>query len=564
LLFGGQIQQPLHFLVPDLPSSQAVVSYLSPLPPVFEHEAVVLADPSGQMGQNGPPFVGPVSALSSREGNALSLHLGDQPGQVGGASPLDPIGGGSFPAVNGQEGRPLVVTMGSDSAPIGDRDNSSPFAGAGFGPASPETGPAMPPSSGEGVDWPIVPFQRYAEVEGTLTVERASITYQVSLDAMTGSVGFFVRPLNGMDPGDLPVVDGVTLLDQEGNTLDQVGPDFGPGQSPPQALSVLLHDAPAGGRLLVQISTASGALATQTGPTTLSSPSATGNVSFVLGVQRQEDGSAQQGAAPAQGQVAVGTLLFTSSGQSGLSSLSEVSTPSADATTGTGPDGQQLVAAASDSAASGLVPESLESFNVRVPTGPFASRVAGPLGPILATSEADLTPPVDRHERGLFQEIEGLGDDDAADLTERRSQLASERPSAGLGDQRSSRADPAEGRVVALTGGGRLPLKVTGLGSGQRADLPALLASLPAMSDSKCETASPEETNVPLAESRLAVAALSPPPDDRSDFPDYIKAACGLAFGLGLTTGPLFSDLLASVQARLPKWMRRRKGDKSN
>ena len=146
---------------------------------------------------------------------------------------------------------------------------------------------------------------------------------------------------------------------------------------------------------------------------------------------------------------------------------------------------------AADSAAGGLVPESLDGFNVRVPTGPFASRSAGPLGPILATSEADLTPPVDRHERGLFQEIEGLNDDDAANVTERRSQLASVDASAVLGhDQRSSEADPTEGPVVALTRGGGFPLKVTGLASGQRADLPALLASLPATSDSERQNAS--------------------------------------------------------------------------
>jgi len=384
------------------------------------------------------------------------------------------------------------------------------------------------------------------------------MTIQVPVSPLTSALGLSIGPTAGSDPGDSPLIERMALLDQDGNTLDQVGPDWGQGQPAPQSVTVLLHDAPAGGRLLVQVSTASGALSTQTGPTTVSSASATGNVSFVLGVQRQEAGSTQQGASPGQGQVAVGTLLPISSGQSGLSSLSETSAPSADATTGTGPDGQQLVAGTSDSAASGLAPESLESFNVRVPTGPFASRSAGPLGPILATSEADLTPPVDRHERGLFQEIEGVGDDDAADVTEQRLQLASEGPSARHRDlQRSSESDLADGRVVAVTRGGGFPLKVTGLASGQRADLPALLASLPAMSDSARQTAGPEEPHVPLAESPVALAAQAPPSTDRSEFPDYLKAACGLALGLGLTTGPLFSDLLASFQARLPKWMRR-------
>ncbi|HKI40388.1 MAG TPA: hypothetical protein VKA66_08370, partial [Mycobacterium sp.] len=400
-------------------------------------------------------------------------------------------------------------------------------------------------------------MQRYMEVPGNLNAGHTSMTFQVPLDVMTSSLGISVRSsTTSTDPGETPIVEQVQLVDSQGEPVDQYSPDSGQGQPPAQSVNVLLHNAPAGGRLLVQITTVNSALATQTGTTPVSSPDPNWNVSFVLGVQRQGEDSAQQVAAPAQGQVAVGTLFFPSSSQSGLSSPSETIAPSAEATAGAGLDGQVLVTGAADSAAGGQVPESLDSFNVRVPTGPFASRSAGPLGPILATSEADLTPPVDRHERGLFQEIEGLNDGDAANMTERRSQLASVDASAGLPqDQRSPEADPTEGPVVVLTRGGGLPLKVTGLASGQRADLPALLASLPATSDSERLDAGVEATNLPMAEAGVALAAESPSPSDRPEFPDYIKAACGLALGVGLTSGPLFPDLLTSVRARLPKWM---------
>ena len=54
--------------------------------------------------------------------------------------------------------------------------------------------------------------------------------------------------------------------------------------------------------------------------------------------------------------------------------------------------------------------ESFDSFNVRVSTGPLASRTASPLGPTLASIDGEATEPVDRYERAMSQEIEGLAD----------------------------------------------------------------------------------------------------------------------------------------------------------
>ena len=55
-----------------------------------------------------------------------------------------------------------------------------------------------------------------------------------------------------------------------------------------------------------------------------------------------------------------------------------------------------------------------------------------------------------------------------------------------------------------------------------------------------------ELPSVPAATVRRGVETL--------EFPDYIKAACGLALGLGLTSGPLFPDVITSLQGRLPRW----------
>ena len=100
--------------------------------------------------------------------------------------------------------------------------------------------------------------------------------------------------------------------------------------------------------------------------------------------------------------------------------------------------------------------ESLDSFNVRVSTGPFASRSASPLGPTLASIDAEATQQVDRHERAMSQEIEGLEPVDGEQSTAWRSEDTDEESSSqpGItgssgfaGPARSGRRRPGERRV---------------------------------------------------------------------------------------------------------------------
>ena len=116
-----------------------------------------------------------------------------------------------------------------------------------------------------------------------------------------------------------------------------------------------------------------------------------------------------------------------------------------------------------------LVTESTDSFNLRVPTGPLASRGGGALGPTLALVDAEPTQPVDRLERALSQDIVGLGAGDDEQTASRGS---------GAGDEEFT-DDPGTwpgsigtggtgGPVVSIPGRGGFPLKVTSLGRDQR------------------------------------------------------------------------------------------------
>jgi len=120
----------------------------------------------------------------------------------------------------------------------------------------------------------------------------------------------------------------------------------------------------------------------------------------------------------------------------------------------------------------------------------------------------------------------------------------------------SSETSEDDGLVVVVSGGGGFPLKVTAPASSQRADLAALLAVLPGSSDSKSEIPVASSEDLALNEFSVALATISTSPTDRSEeFPDYVKAACGLAIGLGLTSGPLFPDLMQSLRSRVPMWI---------
>ena len=430
LLFGGQLQAPLPFLVTDLAFNPAAVSYVSP-PPAVGQVYATAGNPIAQTGEEGPPSEVQIRPASLSESAGPGLYVVDQQAPAGGLS-VSPTASGNSQGWVDEAGRPLPLNVALIPSPIGESGGTSPSSGLAFGSATtsvvnPTTNlfrsDPLGTRSIDGPSWSVVPNRPFVEVDGSLNPDRSSMNVLIPVGPMTRSLGFSVRTGDGNDAPFAPVFARVVLFDPAGDPLDQVAPDPGQAEPPPQVMDVMLHDAPAGGHVLVEITTAATASSTGTGPTVVSGPTTSLSGSFVLDIQRQEDRPAQPGAPPAQGQVAVGTLLFVPSAQSGLSSLSEATASLTDATAADGLDGQALVTASSDPSAAGLVQDAGDGFNVRVPTGPFASRSAGPLGPILASSEADPTPAVDRHERGLFQAIDSLDAEPGAVLPERRSQL---------------------------------------------------------------------------------------------------------------------------------------------
>jgi hypothetical protein len=196
--------------------------------------------------------------------------------------------------------------------------------------------------------------------------------------------------------------------------------------------------------------------------------------------------------------------------------------------------------------------ESFDGFNLRVMTGPLASRAASPLGPTLASIDAEATQQVDRHERAMSQEIEGLEPLDSEPSVAWRSQ----EPEDDSSDLQANRPRTFgfagdEGPVVDVRGGGMFPMKVTSRGRGQYSELAALWATLPSFPDAAGAESNSEQAEIAL----LDVAAVDRTPSESSETTHYVKAALGMALGLMMTSGPLFPDLVARLPRRVPKWI---------
>lgn len=210
-----------------------------------------------------------------------------------------------------------------------------------------------------------------------------------------------------------------------------------------------------------------------------------------------------------------------------------------------------------DSAAAGSLAGLDDGFSPRMPTGPLASRSAGPIVPALAVVDSDPTPAVDRHELALLQDLDETTGEAVAGSVEspgrnRFAGLELAPASDDTGEPLPTQAFRSAGSaepVVAVRGGGGLPLKVTGLGRGSHTDSAALLAVMPLASNTTSEPS--------VAASEFVLPAAVEPPArmetiaaGRLECPDFVKAAIGLALGLGLAAGPLFSDLIIAMPAR--------------
>jgi len=120
-------------------------------------------------------------------------------------------------------------------------------------------------------------------------------------------------------------------------------------------------------------------------------------------------------------------------------------------------------------------------------------------------------------------------------------------------DDDLSRGPAGERYVTVVLGAGGFPMKVTSRSSGDRAGLAGLLAALPAPVEPASSAESQPGSFAATEDGSAELTAQVSYAADRRNYPDYLKAACGFVLGLGLTSGPLFSDLITSLKRKTPR-----------
>jgi hypothetical protein len=426
--------------------------------------------------------------------------------------------------------------------------------------SSPSTPP--PTSSGEAA---VVPDSRHVEVVGSLDGTHGYLTLRIPIGPTVRELGLSVHGGSGSNPSQGLVFGQMSVVDRNGDTLEQLGPlsDSSQGGSS-DAVTLSLNDVPVGGTLLVQVSTPSGAVAPGPSASGSSSTGSAGTLPFVMDVQRLE--SAANGATgglgafvgqfAALGQSAIGTLPGSwdhqGQGQHGSGASSNPETTNTVATTVVDPGEPGLTG---DDATSDGTPSA--DLAARIATGPLAARSAAPIGPNLSTVLLDPAPAIDRHERALSQEL-AANDADEDQESQHRSIDPGDpdsSPDGPGGDVESDEFDPRGATVISIAGLGPLRLRVSRPGVGdRRADLETLRTALSdAMGgDEQLAGVGVEDA----ASDALLVAMASPRASemDRRPTPDYLTSACILALGMGLVTGPIIPDLLRLLPSRSSRW----------
>jgi hypothetical protein len=520
----------------------------------FSRDAVVIPS-AAPFGQIELPPVRPEALILTTQNVTSSLYLVGAGVRVGtglsgattegrwettpqnlAGSPLVPLPqGGSIPSI-GSVGVVVLPGLGGGHEIV----SESSITGAGASVIV--LGVESPSLYGGRIVWLSGPFGLYEGVQ--VTPGNTSSGLESPPNATPGVSAFFER-------GPEAAVTSSTFVESGGAVDPEAGTGvvFGPSgaiAAPAPSLDFASHGVLIGAHLVGKTSTTSNPGATESGTTSGFSAMLNSNVPLVVLLQRQDPQDPASGSSgPAQGPLGFGTLSFSTAGIAGMPAGFDSSGQDSPES------GAGFVATSSSQADAVITPEDLATsdpsagFNLRLPTGPLASRDAGPLGPILVSYGGDPTPEVDRYERALYQEIERTEAEAANPLdAQDYAVVRADSTENGLGH--------GAGPVATVSGAGGFPLRVSAFSKVRRTNLGGLLSAI-GTGSGETDGSDARSDNAHWIDrghgSELVETA--PTRDDGSVYAELIKAACGVAIGLGMSSRALFPELLTSVRRRI-------------
>ncbi len=388
--------QPVPFLTAGIPLGAAAISPLTRYPTL----AVENMQAAGQS----------VIVPCAGEYPALALAHLAMPQATGGSTYVELApgitddGGGTSPILMEGAPRGQGTPNGNASAGNGSGTAGSPNPAAYTRPPlSTGSAPVTSPVATNGGD-PDYSMISHWEMTGTLNPNHPMANYSFPVDSTNPVFRFIVQETAGN--GAAPAIGAVMVVASTGGPVEQFSPAYVQGQAPQQSMTAAVNSAPNGSHLDLQIGAALGfsdgdnSSPVQSGATSGTGQSSSWSVSFVVDVQRQDGGSlAQTSGSVLPGTSAIGTLVGATTTETGglLSSGNDPSPAAGSGASATDATATSTALASETPATAEPEPESSDTFNFRVSSGPLASRSASPLGPTLASVDAEATQAVDRH-----------------------------------------------------------------------------------------------------------------------------------------------------------------------
>jgi hypothetical protein len=397
---------------------------------------------------------------------------------------------------------------------------------------------------------PALPWTDDVEVSGTLQPAQTWMTYRIPVGSTTLSLKVTISQLGPQEGPAIPALDQLYLVSPSGVILTMLKGASAFAQGARQDMTILLSAVPDNSELLVRI-VETPAPSVAAGPPQASPASL--NIPFTMAIQRTDLATSAlplnavfQTVAPVG---LAGSLLIAYG--NGAVTVSPPSLGSSGAAPN--PEAASSELTATEPSAVAVAPAGARlTTQVEVPApgvsvGPLVTRGSAPLRPPLGTTPGEPTPSIDRNERAFDLAALGSGAEVDAELL---LGLTTNRSDGNGEDTPVNPATRTTEPLIALRGPGGLPVMVSSMRVGQSLiDPAAVLATLPA----------PE--NLPDPGQQLARLPALPPlavsgalrRGDEVACTDFLKAACGLMLGIGLTTGPLYPDLMALVRNFLPR-----------
>ena len=397
---------------------------------------------------------------------------------------------------------------------------------------------------------PALPRTDEVEVTGTLQPAQTSITYKIPVGSTTEFLKVTISQLGLQEGPAIPALDQLYLVGPSGVILTMLKGASAYARGPRQEMMILLSAVPDNSELLLRI-VETPAPSVAAGPSQASPASL--NIPFTMDIQRTDLATSALPLYAVFPTVAsVGLAGFF------LIAYGNVAVPVSPPSLGSSGDAPDTEAASSES--TGMEPPAVaiapagarlttqvEVAAPGVSVGPLATRGSAPLRPLLGTTPGDPTPSIDRNERAF--DLAALGSGAGVDA-ELLLGLTTNRSDGNGEDTPVNQAARTTEPLIALRGPGGLPVMVSSVRVGQSLiDAAAVLATLTA----------PE--NLPDPAQQLARLPALPLLEvsgalrrgDEVACTDFLKAACGLMLGIGLTTGPLYPDLMALFRNFLPR-----------